>query len=381
MDDLLRDGFLLELVEHIYAAGCDPSEWPAFVAKVHSAVPESAVHALFDIEGTQILFNSASVGVPDDFVRSYLGGYYRINPYNDVFSRLPTGKIYTSSELGPPGWLKKDTFLNEWLIPAGKFTHGSGVVVERGPGRQLRVTVDLPTKLADSESIAARFLARIQPHLARAFQVNEKLAAAVATQQSLGGLVDRMAGAAFILDDRQRVIAANGAAQALVRARRTVRQAATGRLGFVEPQHEAAFRKALGGHVSGGTGGDGFAVRSADFPQGASAVVLPLRARAANLAIHAASPRSLMVITDARERHVPPAALLQAMYAMTPAESAAVLELCAGNNVQEAADRLGVSRVTARNQIAAAMAKMGVHRQAEVLAVVARLAPHFKIST
>ena len=41
----------------------------------------------------------------------------------------------------------------------------------------------------------------------------------------------------------------------------------------------------------------------------------------------------------------------------------------------EAAQDLGVSHATARNQLAAGMAKLGVHRQAELVALLAALAP------
>jgi DNA-binding CsgD family transcriptional regulator len=381
MKRLLQDSFLLELVEDIYAAGCYPSEWPAFVTKVQSAVPGSAVHALFDIEGTQILFNSASAGIPDDFVRSYLGGYYRINPYNDVFSRLPTGKIYTSAELGPPGWLKKDMFFNDWLLPAGDFTHGSGVVIERAPGRQLRVTFDLPTKLAHSENLAAKFLARIKPHLSRAFLVNERLGAAAATHQSLAALVDRMTGAAFLLDSACRVIAANAGALTLIRGRKTLRQESSGRLLFSEPRDQSTYQKMIEQNSNASIAGtsNGFRLKSPDFPEGASVMVLPLHAKTAGFAVYAAAPRALIVITETSDRNRPTIELLQTVFALTPAESAAVLELCAGYSIQDAADRLSLARLTVRNQISSAMGKMGVHRQAELIAAVTQLAPQFKL--
>ena len=67
------------------------------------------------------------------------------------------------------------------------------------------------------------------------------------------------------------------------------------------------------------------------------------------------------------------------VYRLTNAEIEVVLQIAAGVSVAEAADALGVARATARNQLAAAMAKMGVHRQGELVAVVAGLAPRLRL--
>lgn len=380
MSKLFTDGQILDLVEHIYAAGCDPTEWPKFVAKVQAKMPGSHVHALFDIAGTQIAYNSASVGISEEYIASYLTDYYRINPYNKLFSGLPLGRIYTSGELGSPGWLDRDPFFNEWLLPAGRFTHGSGVVLAREEGRQLRVTVDLPTELAHAESESARFLQRITPHLMRAFAVNEKLAAAVASTNALGSMLERMEGAAAVLDVRGRVISMNAAAQALARAGSLLRYGRDGRLIFVQPAYDGLYQRALAAAVDAAASAapHGFNVKDTSVTD-AAVIVLPLRPPPGNIALAAAQPRALLVIRRDDSRNVPPKQLLQTLYGLTPAEAEVAMHLVRGATPQEAADNLGISRTTARNQIAAAMTKLGVHRQAELVAAVSRLAPVFKL--
>lgn len=374
------DSDLLDLIEHIYAAGCDPADWGAFAAKVQAHVPRSAVHALFDIEGTQMLYNSAGAGIPDEFVTSYVAGYHGINPYNRLFMTLPVGKIYTSAELGPPGWLARDQFFNEWLLPAGNFTHGAGVVVAREHGRQMRFTLDLPTDLAEFEVESARFLQRITPHLRRAFAVNEKLAAAVATDHTLTTFLSRLEDAAAVLDSAGNVMITNPAAEKLIKAGKVVAVPRGKGLIFREPATDAAYRRALAAalDVAQPTASHSVVVDCPVAGRG-SVLILPLRPKAGNLALSVRQAHALVIFRFAAALPLPPKQLLQAHYGLTAAEANVALKLVAGLTPQEAADELGVSPTTVRNQIAAILNKMGVRRQAELVAVICRLAPALKL--
>ena len=71
--------------------------------------------------------------------------------------------------------------------------------------------------------------------------------------------------------------------------------------------------------------------------------------------------------------------MLKSLYGLSNAEARVVLSITEGDSLHTIADRLGISRATARNQLAAAMAKLGVHRQAELVGVVAAVAPHLDL--
>ena len=224
------------------------------------------------------------------------------------------------------------------------------------------------------------FLQRITPHLMRAFAVNEKLAAAVASTNALGGMLDRMEGAAAVLDGRGRVLSMNAAAQALARVGSLLRFGRDGRLNFVQPAYDAIYKRALAAAVDAAASRapHGFNVKDTSVTD-AAVIVLPLRPPSGNIALVAAQPRALLVIRRDDSRNVPPKQLLQTLYGLTPAEAEVAMHLVGGATPQEAADTLGISRTTARNQIAAVMTKLGVHRQAELVAAVSRLAPVFKL--
>jgi DNA-binding CsgD family transcriptional regulator len=107
--------------------------------------------------------------------------------------------------------------------------------------------------------------------------------------------------------------------------------------------------------------------------------VLPLRPAAGNAALPAVTARALLVVRRAGTHAALPGDLLKALFGLTNAEIKLVLRIAAGVSVADAADALGVTRTTARNQLAVAMAKVGVHRQGELVAAVAGLAPRFRL--
>jgi DNA-binding CsgD family transcriptional regulator/PAS domain-containing protein len=88
--------------------------------------------------------------------------------------------------------------------------------------------------------------------------------------------------------------------------------------------------------------------------------------------------RAMLLIQDlARRARVSVAGLAQTVYRLTPAEARLAEQLAQGATVRQAADTLGVTFATARNQLAAAMAKLDVHRQSELVALFATLVPAF----
>lgn len=92
-------------------------------------------------------------------------------------------------------------------------------------------------------------------------------------------------------------------------------------------------------------------------------VALPARAYEFSFA-----PRVLVIVrnnTDSTERK---AAILQAAYALTPAETDIALQLCAGKTAATIATNRNVTVGTVRLQIKTILAKVGINRQIELVA-------------
>jgi DNA-binding CsgD family transcriptional regulator len=64
---------------------------------------------------------------------------------------------------------------------------------------------------------------------------------------------------------------------------------------------------------------------------------------------------------------------------LTPAESDLAAELVRGLDVAAAAERLGITRTTARNQLRSILSKTGAHRQGELLRLLMLAPPQFRL--
>src|SRR6185503_6245153 len=151
MPSAVPDRVVLELVDRVYAAGCDPSQWPKFVAEMRAALPGSAVATHLALEGTTLAEHAAAAGFPEESLASYYAHYQFQNPYTPLFHRFKIGSIERLSDLMSVAEIKRHPFYHEWLKPAGDFTHGVGMTLHRDTQRLLRMAVEIPDRYSQLE--------------------------------------------------------------------------------------------------------------------------------------------------------------------------------------------------------------------------------------
>jgi DNA-binding CsgD family transcriptional regulator len=71
---------------------------------------------------------------------------------------------------------------------------------------------------------------------------------------------------------------------------------------------------------------------------------------------------------------VPPESMLHRVFDLTPAEARLARKLARGDSLEQVAQSLDVKMTTARSQLAAIFAKTGTCRQAQLVAILSRLA-------
>ena len=145
-------------------------------------------------------------------------------------------------------------------------------------------------------------------------------------------MLERIDGAALVLDARGRIITSNSIANAIIRSRTLLRQKSDGELEFMQPASDGAYRLAVAGAINPAAlhSPAVFKIHDVAFPRGGIVVVLPLRSRSSSITISSAEPRVLVVIRSADSKVLPPAQLLQTMYRLTAAEAAVAMELARG---------------------------------------------------
>jgi DNA-binding CsgD family transcriptional regulator len=83
---------------------------------------------------------------------------------------------------------------------------------------------------------------------------------------------------------------------------------------------------------------------------------------------------ALAVVTDLDAQSQPAAARLCHVFGLTPREADLALLIGGANGLDDAAEQLKITREHARQRLKLVFAKTGVHRQAELVALIARLA-------
>jgi DNA-binding CsgD family transcriptional regulator len=381
MGRLLSDKRVLDLVEHVYAAGCDPLQWPKFVAEAHASLPGTAFTTQLSLERTGLSSQSASSGIPDECIASYYAHYQFINPYIPMFGRFKVGEVQRLSQLLNPADVKKHVFYHEWLKPAGDFTHAAGIALLRDDRRLLRVSIDIPDRLGHLEEPAAELLTKLGPHITRAFEVNDRLKAATVTQGTLEGLIERIEGAAFVVGANGRISTANREGESLARQGSLVRVRGDKQLIFRHSEYQGAYQQALASAVDPAAAKTEsiFRVSSTILPD-ATVTVLPLKPGASLAEARRGGAMVLVLIRELPMRGASASHLLQSLYRLTHAEAKVACLIADGSDTGEIAEALSISRTTVRNQIAAIFSKMGVHRQADLVRVVRGLEPRLLLT-
>jgi DNA-binding CsgD family transcriptional regulator len=98
--------------------------------------------------------------------------------------------------------------------------------------------------------------------------------------------------------------------------------------------------------------------------------VLPIEAAARSPFLGA---RALLMLLDLSDHKPPPSRMLATSFGLTAAEAKLAGLIGAGEKIERAAERLGISAHTARTQLKAVFGKTDTHRQAELAAFIAKL--------
>jgi DNA-binding CsgD family transcriptional regulator len=110
------------------------------------------------------------------------------------------------------------------------------------------------------------------------------------------------------------------------------------------------------------------------LPRASRRPLLAYPARLSNSTANAlADCQAMVILIDPDTRSRTPETTLRAAFRLTEAEARLAAQLTFGNSLESVADQFGIAKETARSQLKSIFAKTGVHRQAELVAVLAKL--------
>jgi len=110
------------------------------------------------------------------------------------------------------------------------------------------------------------------------------------------------------------------------------------------------------------------------LPRAGQKALLAHPVRLSGMAANAlADCKAAVILVDPDKRSYPSELSLRAAFQLSPAEARLAARLAAGDLLETVAEQLGIAKETARNQLKSIFSKVGIHRQAELVAILSAL--------
>jgi DNA-binding CsgD family transcriptional regulator len=346
-------------------AATDPLQWAPALDRLVDAVnatgilvlPVKVEHRLPGLLHTE--------GVAETTERYTGEGWHKADVRNRGIPYLLERGITVDQDFITPEQVRRSEYYNELLIRQGlRWFAGLGfhaadelwcLSVQRSPAQGPFTTRE------------QRLLLQLRGPLTSAATIAQKLSLA----RAVGGLdaFEMMDTAALLVDRQGSVVRTNSVADAKLGTGLRVAQR---RLVAADPDTSSALARLIGQAVlDPGEGAILLPPLAVPVPERRPLVVyaLPLRGMIRDLFGPA---RAIVVVRDLDERPLPPMVHLSSIFGLTAAEAKLAARLGAGEALETVAEGLGIARETARNQLKAIFQKTGVHRQAELVALLGR---------
>ena len=369
----------LDLVGKAYEAAAEPVLWPVFLETFAGAT---------DNEGTLIWLQSAADGSarmrepemafvanvrhPPEYMQSYAEYYSRINVLLSGIDAIAEGSLMCSSAMLSDAELHRTEYYNDWLKPQGIGYCLGGPVLRRGNDVAMFSTSRLlergPFPREDLQLTAL-----LIPHLRRACLLHQRLARLRADRSGALAALELLPQAVWLLDAQGCLLLANQAGRELDRQHDGLWLGPDGRPRATNITERQALERCISGAIAAGRGRgleahSGVAIHRPADGSTLYAVAYPLAAEALLQTAAVA-----LFVFDPQRTRVAHGEALRVLYGLTPAESRLSAALAQGATVKEYCEIHGLALSTGRTHLRQALAKTGLHRQSQLVALLAQM--------
>ena len=334
---------LASLIAAIYEAGMDFRLWPYALGRIAAAfgAPSAGMARQGETPSDCWIFSS---GLEPDYEKKYMDYYHSVNPIWQSVPSAPVGTVQTDTMVIPRRELSRTEFFNDFLVPQ-RMGGLLNAVVLMEEGRQTVVTVQGNREFEASHVELHKLLT---PHLQRAVQINIKLARAELNHMASVETLNHLEQGVLFVDLNSKIMFANKAAEKFF-ADRDLRLN-KGRLHASSAAETATLHAVIAKCAETGIQhrrSDFVSLRREAGRSPLSLLIAPLPMEIA-LSPIALRPMAVIFVSDPDKKSKPTVVQLREKFGMTPAEAGFAVEILKGDGIQAAADRLSISRATAR---------------------------------
>lgn len=368
-DRLPQDPTLL-VIDKLYAAALDPSQWEEALDAFAEAIGGfGTVIASVVRSGPLLLCSSSLQAANEVYVRD--GWIDR-----DVLRRrggelgFPNG-VFTDKDILPPDMRRRDAFINDFWRQ-NKIGAMASYGASPFPDELFAIAVQREAQLGYFTEDALQRLRVLGPHAARAIELSARVAEAEDARRDLEGLVERIDAACIAVTVNRRVLACNKKAATLVGdGIQITRSVVRATISSFDAEIDRIVHSAAT-HATPETDCTIVPRPSGRPPLLLQAYALP-RPSVSALTDAMAVPAVVLTITppDEADRPEPPKILRR--FGLTPTEAQVATAIASGESPSELAERLGVSTHTVRTHLRSCYLKLSVSRQSELSRLISRL--------
>ena len=368
---MTTEATVLALLRQVYDAAHNPDLWPGFLAAMSETFEGQSTSLIFHDLTTHVGGIAWSARTDPEALALYQQHYHALDPWGNA-----TG----GERAFRPGW----SFLDEELVPRRELLHGAfynefgkrfgvvqmiGTLLRREGAAVSVIAITRPDRTHPFGEAERALMQILTPHLQRALQLHRRMTNLAQQREASFDVMEGLPTGVVVLDSRGESLFSN-------RLARQFAQACDGfgfdglKLTGVNGEHTRALRAliARAAQTAAGEGTDAGGAMS--LPR--SSLKRPYQVLVSPLGRGIADdesdpvPAVIVFISDPERGPEIDTEALRHLYALTPAEALLVRRLTEGHSLEAAARHQRIATSTARTQLKRAMAKMGVHTQAEL---------------
>lgn len=353
---------LSTVVDEIYEAAVVPEKWIGVLDRM--AAISGAEGTLLFAAGAERSHWMCSAAL-EPFVQTWISdGWIGRNTRGERLIPIREPRFLTDLDAFTREELDAEPYYTEFMRPLG-FGWCVGTSIRSPTGDALVFTAERLWRNGPVERAAVDTLDGLRPHLARAALLSarvglERARATVDALQVIGL-------PAVVLREKGRAVAANPNFEACAPR---IAVGARDVVAFADCGAQAIFLEALGeaGGASTWRAGRSIAVPPGTDEPPLVAHLVPLRGAGLDLFSGASL---VLFVTPVTAGKAPDVRLLEVLFDLTPAEARVSSLLVEGRTVEAIAAALAVTQNTVRMHLKSVFAKTGVHRQAQLVALLA----------
>ena len=350
------------MVGDIYEAGVIDGNWRPALERMRVIL--GSAETAFVAAGVEIAAETTNRVLSSESYDRYTRYYGQLDPKRAIFARGGPGFLFNDAEHFDDRFVAHDPFYQEFSAPLGT-RHTLDYFAGRRGANDIYLAAMRPGASGPYDARAAGSLRRAGEHFLRAWRLRETLRETQSLARGASAALERLSYGIMILDERLRIAFANGfARQALSDCAELTPGRARGPAGQVlDGMLQQALRGAMPASMMRLTRSDGRALYLWCIGLPPSSPLAP-----------AQHPGVLLVLRDPERRPDVAVEDLQTLYGLTPAEARLALAIGRGARLDAFAAERRVRLSTVRTQLLSVLAKMGLHRQADLARALASLA-------